>query len=370
MAWLSAAVLVGAAHWGAPIPVHTVRHPLPPTLYADAQLDRHLRADFAAPRTVLLAFTSAWPEAFDAMIMAITASSRALIVLERDESMAELDEWLSVFSEEARDKIQISDVVVDTPWVRDYGPLELQTADGDTVWLDATYHDDRPADDDSPTALAQRLGRPLEPMTAALEGGALASNGAGFCVSTREYFATRELDRLDGAASAELAAELGCETVVLVPALASEPTRHVDLLVQFVAEDTVLVARVDPAVDASEALRLDNTADALRSAAADEGLVLDVHRIDIPRIDDRRYYTYVNALRLPHAYLVPSYKAVPVEREAEIYASLSRAFAGVPLVPVPADEMLELEGAVHCATMGLDAELGANDVYPTGLQAF
>ena len=196
------------------------------------------------------------------------------------------------------------------------------------------------------------------------------ATGQGFCVSTTEYFAARDLDLLDERAQAQLTADLGCETMVMVPALISEPTKHVDLLVQFVTEDTVLVARIDPAVDPSEALRLDNTAAALHSAAADEGLVLTIHRIDIPRIDERSYYSYVNALRLPHAYLVPSYRAIAPKREAEIYAALARAFGDIPLIPVPADEMLELEGAVHCATMGLDTELGANDVYPTGLQAF
>ena len=180
MTLISATVLIAAAHWGAPIDVHTVLKAPPPVLYADAQLDRHLRADFEAPRTVMLAFTSAWPEAFDTMLVAITASSNALIVLERDESMADLDIWLSAFSDETRARTQISDIVVDTPWVRDYGPLELTTDGGDTVWLDAAYHHDRPADDDAPTQLGERLGRPVETLTAALEGGAVASNGAGF----------------------------------------------------------------------------------------------------------------------------------------------------------------------------------------------
>ncbi|TPV93081.1 MAG: hypothetical protein B7733_22385 [Myxococcales bacterium FL481] len=370
MGLVSAAFAASLVSWGAPLGAHARVTALPEALYAVAPIERHLRADFQSPHTVLLAFTASWPEAFDTMLVAITTSSRALIVLERTQSMSQLADWLSAFSESVRDKVQVSDIVVDTPWVRDYGPLELRAEDGDTVWLDASYHADRPADDDTPSALALRLGRALVPVAAPLEGGAIASNGDGFCVSTHEYFAERGLTPTDDATSAKLTAALGCESLVLVPALAREPTKHVDILVQFVAEDSVLVASIDPALDPIGAKRLDLAAATLKAAAAHDDITLAVHRITIPRIEGPRYYTYVNALRLPHAYLVPSYNAVNRSDQAQAYRDLSQALPGVPLVPVPADKMLALEGAVHCAAVGLDHEIGANDVYPTGLQAF
>jgi agmatine/peptidylarginine deiminase len=45
---------------------------------------------------------------------------------------------------------------------------------------------------------------------------------------------------------------------------------------------------------------------------------------------------------------------VPLWLEKEAYDALSASMPGVELVPVPADDMIELEGAVHCLALGLN----------------
>ncbi len=65
------------------------------------------------------------------------------------------------------------------------------------------------------------------------------------------------------------------------------------------------------------------------------------------------YRSYVNGLRLGSSFLVPSYGDVDPEEETEAYEILEGAMPGVHLAPIPADRMIELEGAIHCLSQSL-----------------
>ena len=51
-------------------------------------------------------------------------------------------------------RIQVLDLDVDTPWIRDYGPLQLEHDSGEITWLDTRYARDRPVDDQMPEWLS------------------------------------------------------------------------------------------------------------------------------------------------------------------------------------------------------------------------
>jgi agmatine/peptidylarginine deiminase len=78
--------------------------------------------------------------------------------------------------------------------------------------------------------------------------------------------------------------------------------------------------------------------------------------LPIVRREDR-YYSYVNGLRTPSHYFVPSYSSVNRKLEREAHRALSHALDGVKVVGVNSDEMIESGGAIHCVTLGLKQHL-------------
>ncbi|MFW6083582.1 MAG: agmatine deiminase family protein [Gemmatimonadota bacterium] len=234
----------------------------------------------------------------------------------------------------------------ESAWVRDYGPLAVRQSDG-LVWLDAAYYPDRPTDDALPGHLGRSHGIPTERLPHRLEGGAIASNGRGLCVMTDES------RRRVAAETGELEARLGCPDLVIVPALPGEPTGHVDQLVQFLAPDLAIVATlhgndVSPADDALA----DEAASRLAAAARSTDRGLRVVRVPAYRDGRGRYFSYVNVVSLRDRLLVPDFTAVPGELQKRAHERLRRA-AGVPLVPVAADQLALSGGGLHCIVLGL-----------------
>lgn len=314
---------------------------------------RVLRGDWEAPDTVLVGFNNAWPGALQVMLEAMTRTAAVWVLLEDGHSRKAARRFLRRLDASAASAVQVLDMRVDTSWVRDYGPLQARETDGSLVWIDAGYGGTRPLDDAVPTRLANLVGVEVEPLEIALDGGALASNGTGLCASTIEYMSSENVAVDDAAVLVPMMHQLGCKALAFVPALEKEATLHIDPFVQFLAPDLVAVARFDRARDPGDWRRMEATAVALRSAAADMGLRLRIVRVPT-WFEGETYYTYINGLRLADAYLVPSFASVPRHFEQEAHRVLATALPDVPLVAVPGDDLVALEGVVHCAALGLE----------------
>lgn len=251
------------------------------------------------------------------------------------------------------DGITPIEAALDSEWVRDYGPLQVKVEGEGVLWLDAEYFASRPLDDAVPELLGEAFGVPVEGLELAIEGGAIISNGEGLCASTLESFERAGLDVEDTEYLEDLLAQLGCHAWALVPALRRDPTAHVDMLAQFLSPKLVLVAEIDPEEDAADAARLEEAARGLRLAADAVGMELEIVRVPTGVHEDEVYFTYVNGMQLGSSFLVPSYQIVSPDAEARAYEVLESALEGVELVPIPADEFIELNGAIHCLTLGL-----------------
>jgi agmatine/peptidylarginine deiminase len=80
--------------------------------------------------------------------------------------------------------------------------------------------------------------------------------------------------------------------------------------------------------------------------------------VELPLVSHKeRYYSYVNGLRTPSHYFVPSYSRVSRKVEAEAHRRLAAALDGVTVVSVDSDQMIESGGAIHCVTLGLKQHL-------------
>jgi agmatine/peptidylarginine deiminase len=316
--------------------------------------DRYLRGDWEAPDSVVVAFAAGFSDF--ARLVALEASKIPNIEIAVLLGWDEYEEGYRWYGQNLADRLNVHLVPLelDSPWIRDYGPIQTYEPDGRALWLDARYASDRPADDRAPETLSTVWDVPLEQMGWSLQGGALIGNGFGLCASTLEAFEEYEIDPGDRDAIDALLTQIGCSVLVLVPALSDDNTRHIDMFAQFTSPDSIMIAAVDETFAPEDSERMDEAARGLLEAAATFGIELQVNRVPLPVGKEKQYYTYLNGLRLMDTFLVPSYRAVPVDEEREAYRALARAIPDASLVSVPADDMIELEGAVHCMTLGLN----------------
>lgn len=235
---------------------------------------------------------------------------------------------------------------LDTFWIRDYGPQAVRWR-GQWRLVDFPYDYERPSDDDVPAVLAERFGLALEHTALDIEGGHLLVE-AGVCMVSEDVF---ERNDLQGWTRDEVVLELeslfGCDEVVFLTPLLGEATGHIDIFATVVAPGRVLVGRYEREEDEENAFLLDEAAKLLTEAG------LDVHRMPMPSHSGRSLFrTYTNLVVLPTLVLVPTYLQ-DQRHEDEALALLDEAFPGKTVLPLHADELIELEGALHCVALTL-----------------
>lgn len=308
-----------------------------------------LRGDWEPPDTLLLTWSEAFSASQAAILRRAVREVDVHVLVPGRESLTVVRRWLSSVGVSRRD-VTLVGAPLDTPWIRDYGPLATTAPDGRMEWIDPWYDETRPEDDLLPATLGARFSVPVRRLPLVFEGGAIISNGRGLCATTHERLLEEELDLNDPDLVQWLLAELRCLALVLVPALRNDESHHVDLLAQFLRPDRVGVASVNPAEAPEDVLRLAEATRGLLLGARMLGQRLDVVRVPVT-VSGRIYRTYLNSTRLPRSLLVPSYSAASEEEEA--YQALHWALPDVELVPIPSDDTMALGGAVHCLTLGL-----------------
>jgi agmatine deiminase len=292
---------------------------------------------------LLLAWDAELQDFFVAVIAGALGQAPITMVVNHPSDADDLDRALA----EAGLRLDDLDVLVapvQSIWVRDFGPLVVDLADGRRRVNDLYYFAGED-DDRFPAVITQlrwtdwhRVEVPL-----LMEGGNLLSDGRGRCLTT-----DAALDSGDGADRDLLRLLLrryfGCTRTVIVPALDREPTGHVDMFVTVTGPGSALVGRYHPDDDPDNARRLDRTAALMRRAG------FSVTRIPMPTNDDGVFRTYTNAAAVNGVVLVPVYPE-DVTEEAEALALFAAAYPGRAVVPIDASAVIALDGAIHCATM-------------------
>lgn len=304
-----------------------------------------LRGDWEAPSTLLIGWDSDWAEAVET-IVAVGASEVQMDVLFGEESPDEAYEK-QLFSLGAN----VIHLDLDTPWVRDYGPLQIHTATGEARWLDAHYSFERSRDDLLPQILAPGFSAIVESMPLEVDGGAVLANGDGLCAITDRSLGDAGLTPEDPDMDA-LLHTMGCDTLAVLPNLVDETTGHADVIAQFTAPDRVMVSQVDSERHPTDAAVLDQAVRVLQEAAASRAKPLAVVRVPM-HVNGKRYFSYVNGTPLKAHYLAPSFRTLSLDFEAKALEALTKAVAPRKLVTVPADAMVDRGGVIHCITLGL-----------------
>ena len=330
---------------GLSVPEATVIAPSNPLVF------RRLVGDWENRRTVLLVYSPMWRLSLKRMVSAIGRVGDAVVIV-GTEYIEDASAWHAGLGSSASN-VRLLLMETDSPWIRDFGPLLVETSEGRPIWLDAKYYADRFVDDATPAHLARLFGADLEPLRIELEGGAVVGDGYGLCVMTVPSWS-----RAGGTGALQSTVDrvlhqLGCVSLAVVPALQHDPTHHVDMFVQFVQQGVALVAEVDPADSLEDHRRMELAVSTIRAAAAAMGRELTVYRAPLPVIDGRFYRTYINGLRFNGLFLAPEYADVEPARERAALSALRRAMFGVEIVQIPAIDMILQDGAVHCISLAI-----------------
>jgi agmatine/peptidylarginine deiminase len=308
---------------------------------------RVLRGDFEPPDTLVLVYEEEWLDALQQMVAATRGQANVVLLTTPEQRWAK-----PLLRLATQPHVKIVSSKLDSPWVRDYGPLQTYEVEGGPLWLDFGYAPDRPLDDKVPASLSTLLNARLEAPSLVLDGGAVISNGGGLCAISRTNLIDAGLTDPANDEIEVFLAGLGCRATTVLPTIPEESTGHADVVAQFLTPNLAMVAWLDPADNADISEALDQSADHLATAAALGGVPLQIMRIPIATSGET-FYSYVNATRLRSRLLVPRFNNMPEEIEQSAYATLEAALPGVELVPIDADTMIQLGGAVHCVTLGL-----------------
>lgn len=282
-------------------------------------------------------------------------------------------------------------IPINEPWCRDHGPIFVVRDEAPRLLaLDWDYNawgwKYPPFDDDNcvPTAIAQKLGLPVETPGMVLEGGSIDVNGEGLLLTTRSCLLNqnRNPDLSQARIEQRLRDFLGVKEILwLGDGIEGDDTDgHIDDIARFVSSDEIVCAYEEDESDHNfeplktnfdwlASLTADGSSRALADhadadgdndpAAGEEDSPLprfDVHKLPMPRKimrDGQRLpASYANFYIANKVVLLPAF-ADTNDRWAK--AILEKAFPGRKVVPIDCRELIWGLGAFHCLTQQVPA---------------
>lgn len=240
-----------------------------------------------------------------------------------------------------------------SPWLRDYGPVFVREANGGVLALESSYlrsgAPGRAVDnDDFAIAMANLLELEIDSLPIRLDGGNIVSNGRDLLCTTTRVLEENRSRGFDGPGLSRLfKRKFGPLKWIMTPALDGEPTGHADIFLTFLGPDTLVVGRMDPDAEPTNAARLDRLAATLREYTAGR---LKVFRVPLTR-QGEVWRSYCNVVVVNDTILVPSFADSPGEIEAEVMSVYRKAAPHCEVVAIPCDSLLGYDGLLHCMTL-------------------
>lgn len=315
-----------------------------------------------------------WPGVFDTvppvMAEAVTALSRSetvrINVLGADHEAAVAGLLAAAGADLSR--LVFHRFPTDDAWCRDHGAIFVvrDGADAPLAALDFEFnawggkYPPWALDNAMPPRMAEALGVPCHAGGMVLEGGSVEVNGAGTLLTTEQCLLhpNRNPGLERAAIESRLRAMLGVEQVLwLGEGIVGDDTDgHIDDIVRFVAEDTVVAAvERDPRDDNYGPLQ--RNLERLHGMHLADGRPLRVVELPMPRpvihVDGERLpASYANFYIANRIVLVPVFND---PADAETLAVLARCFPDRELVPLDCRQLVAGLGAFHCLTQQVPA---------------
>ena len=252
---------------------------------------------------------------------------------------------------------------LDTIWLRDFGPRFAETKSG-AQSIDFYYNGQRPLDDKFPISWGKLSKDDVSRIKWTLQGGNMQSNGKGFAFVSSRLFEDNAIQLPHASPNTDFGFEKrklvvdafkkGCniERLLILEPLRPEATKHVDMFATFVAQDTVVVAEVDPKQDPQNAKVLEYNINLLKQVKVD-GEPLKIERIKFPPRNGKYWSPYTNIIMANRLLLMPVYDSDPPEMVENALKVYRRLLPDYHVDTVNMTTMQKLEGALHCMSINV-----------------
>ena len=353
----------------------------------------HMPAEYQPHRATLMIWPvrpgswgkdpSAAQAAFVRVFEAVTASEDLYLLA----GPAHIEQARAATAHLDQSRLHLLCIDADDAWARDVGPTFVQDEAGKikgiswsfNAWggeVDGLYADWR-KDDALAAAFCQAAGLPWEDAAPfVLEGGSVHSDGEGTLLVTESCLlsAGRNPSMSRRQIEAELCRRLGAEKVLWLPRgiYNDETNEHVDNVCAFVGPAEVVLAWTDNEADPQYPLSAADLA-YLQSVTDAKGRRLTVHKLPIPdhpilcseadcdaydfapgedtrEPGERLAASYVNFYFTNDAVLAPQFGGENAASDARACAILRALCPGRRVTGLPAREILQGGGNIHCIT--------------------
>lgn len=249
-------------------------------------------------------------------------------------------------------------------WVRDHGPITVETDSGlkllDFVFNAWGRNINCELDDKVSSSLQVQNAFPLaefETQDWVLEGGSIEVDGQGTLLTTASCLLNknRNPDLTKEDIEARLKAAFGVTKINWIHHgyLAGDDTNgHIDTLARLCPNNTIVYTACDDEADEhyQELKEMEKELQAMTNANSEPYRLLPLPWAG-PKFNDvggRLPSTYANYLIVNEAVLVPIYDSLSDEDALEV---VSQAFPGYDIMGIPCLSVIEQGGSLHCITM-------------------
>ena len=321
------------------------------------------------PQRALILSVSDWQPHHSPIFTQIvreTAGHVDLVVLFNDRAqLVRTIDWLKEAKLKA-DHVSFSQIPLDTVWLRDFAPMFAETESGPVLSVDYYYvGGQRPKDDKLAEQWANLSDAKLKEVPWTLQGGNLLVNGKSLGVTTSKIFKDNKITFPGGnrryrnadfdsrkIVTDAFLKECNLKLLVVLEPLMFEATGHCDMFATFLADDTVVVASVDPRADRFNAGILDRNAERLGKIQIGDR-PMKVHRIKIPPRRGTAWSAYTNVIIANDLVLMPVMDTDPaamIEQAKQVYRDL---LPDHEVKTIDMTSMKSLQGELHCLSASL-----------------
>ena len=331
-------------------------------LKAAEQLGIRIPGEFEPQRAIVLSVSDWQPHHSRVLTQIVSKTSGFVDVLILYNSLAQKHEVIKWIETDncPTEHVRLCQLELDTVWLRDFSPLIAESQSG-PVAIDFLYYGGaRPKDEKMPSVWSSMAGTGLKEVRWTIQGGNFLSNGDKIVITTTKIFEenTIQFPYTPGAPATDPRAFLIQEVVkdcqldqlVVLEPLQYESTKHADLFASFLADDTVVVASVDPYRDPVNAQILDRNARKLAQVRLRSGKTLKVLRLPIPAREGNAWSAYTNIIQTERLILFPVFDNHARETIDHAKSFYEQHCPGRKVEVVDITTMKLLEGALHCLT--------------------
>ncbi len=238
-------------------------------------------------------------------------------------------------------------------WIRDWAPISAWDPQGKYFHIKARYqpaylpkHESLP-DNNAGIILSGRLKIPLTPLDLIWDIGNLTHNGIGTAIVTRRILSDNEI--LSKKIKELFKKYLGINKLILVDEEPYDETGHIDGMVRFINENTLVIGRYTNDYPEGKAL-MDNLSNLLKK------------NFNIIRITNRSPKTkkkegvssafgnYINFLRLGNKIFIPQYG---IQEDRNAVKAFKKIIPSLEIIPVRSkyiNRLADLGGVLNCVS--------------------